>query len=113
MSAKLADLPLLGLIHEYLEHLEVERNLSSLTIRDYQLYLLRFQQWAQQYGLNKITDLDLTSVKKYRLHLARLTDSQARTLSVRTQAYYIIALRSFLKWLVKQDVPVLAPEKID
>ena len=113
MSAKLTDLPLLSLIHEYLEHLEVERNLSPLTIRDYNLYLLRFHQWAQTFGMARITDLDLPAMKKFRLHLARMQTQNGDTISVRTQAYYIIAVRSFLKWLTKQDVQVLAPEKIE
>ena len=30
-----------------------------------------------------------------------------------TQGYYVIALRSFLKWLVKNDLPALEPEKLD
>jgi site-specific recombinase XerD len=31
----------------------------------------------------------------------------------RTQGYHAIALRSFLKWLIKNDELVMAPEKID
>ena len=30
-----------------------------------------------------------------------------------TQGYYVIVLRSFLKWLIKNDLPVLQPEKLD
>ncbi|MPN16245.1 Tyrosine recombinase XerD [bioreactor metagenome] len=30
-----------------------------------------------------------------------------------TQGYYIIALRSFLKWLIKNDMKVMQPEKLD
>jgi len=30
-----------------------------------------------------------------------------------TQGYYVIALRSFLKWLIKNDYEVMQPEKID
>lgn len=113
MTAKINKRPLQDQITEYLEHLEVERNLSPLTIRDYSLYLMRFATWAASYGLKNITELDLHGVKKYRLMLARMTTHTGDILSTRTQAYYIIALRSFLKWLIKMDVVVLPPEKID
>ncbi len=113
MPAKLTDLPLTQQIAEYLEHIEVERNLSALTVRDYALYLGRFATWAKDYGLAKIQDLDLYGVKKFRLYLARLPNQNNTTVTVRTQSYYIIALRSFLKWLTKMDVLVLPPEKID
>lgn len=113
MAAKIADLNLRQQINEYLEHIEVERNLSPLTVRDYGLYLERFATWAQAYGITSIQGLDLHGVKKFRLHLARLTNQASQTISARTQGYYVIALRSFLKWLIKMDVTVLPPEKID
>lgn len=113
MTANIGQKNLQEQIHEYLEHLEVERNLSPLTIRDYTFYLDRFATWARSYGLTSIQALDLYGVKKYRLSLARQTTSSGDTLSTRTQAYYIIALRSLLKWLTRMDVPVLSPEKID
>jgi site-specific recombinase XerD len=91
----------------------VEKNLSPLTVRDYALYLERFQHWAQKYDLTKIEDLTLSGVKKYRVGLARSLTSAGESLTVKTQSYYIIALRSFLKWLIKQDRKVLAPEKIE
>lgn len=114
MSANpLANFPIGQLVIEYLEHLEVERNLSPLTIRDYNLYLQRFVTWSTSVELKKIADLDLRLLKKYRLHLSRLANAQNAPISVRTQSYYLIALRSFLKWLAKQDVPALAAEKIE
>lgn len=113
MSAKVAQQKLGSQIREYLEHLEVERNLSPLTIRDYRLYLDRFKDWATDHGVNKAQNIDQDNIKKYRLYLARYTTEQDENLSVRTQSYYIIAVRAFLKWLVKQDIKVMSPEKID
>lgn len=42
-----------------------------------------------------------------------MTTGQGLTLSRQTQAYHVIALRAFLRWLVKNDYETLAPEKID
>lgn len=103
-----------NLIQDFLEHLEIEKGCSKLTIRDYRLYLARFSNWFSSTLPHKaITDLNLQEVKKYRVFLARWQDKKGLTLKRVTQNYYVIALRSFLKWLVKNDYPVLAPEKID
>jgi site-specific recombinase XerD len=100
-------------IQDYLEHLEVERNLSKLTIRDYRHYLTRLSDWCQKHRIKQAQDLDNATIKKYRLSLARQETDQGKQLSKRTQAYYLIALRAFLKWLARQDLEVLSAEKID
>lgn len=101
------------LVTLFLEHLEVERNVSRLTIRNYSLYLRRFCSWLKDAEIDDVSNIDKEIIRKYRLYLARYTDDNGQTLSKRTQSYYIIGLRSWLKWLVKNDVPVIQPEKID
>lgn len=112
MNTTLPSLPRLLTI-EFLEHLEVERNVSKLTIRDYAHYLRRFCDWFEAEGHKDIRELDTQVMKKYRVFLSRYTDEFSNTLSLSTQAYHIICLRSFLKWLVKNDMEVLHPEKVD
>lgn len=119
VTTKLSDTTLNQQVLSYLEHIEVERNLSALTVRDYGQYLQRFVDWTRRkdiqaaFTIQKAQDIDLAALQKYRVYLARTPTPAGETLTVRTQAYYIIALRGFLKWLVKMDVPVMAPEKID
>lgn len=108
----LTTLPQQSMIN-FLEHLEVERNVSRLTIRNYSHYLRKFIEWFSAEGQTDLKTLDQEMIRKYRVHLSRYSDDQGRTLSKRTQSYYIIALRSWLKWLVKNDAAVLHPEKID
>ena len=97
----------------FLESLEVEKNLSQLTIRNYQHYLRRFNDWFKHQGQTDLKQLDQDLLRAYRVYLARYQDEQGRTLSKKTQSYHVIALRSWFKWLVKRDMPVLHPEKID
>jgi site-specific recombinase XerD len=97
----------------FLEHLEVERNLSQLTIRNYSHYLRRFVEWYLEKGHTEITEFDADLLRSYRLYLARFTDQKDAPLSKKTQSYHMIALRSWLKWMVKNDAEVLNPEKID
>jgi len=100
------------LVQEFLEYLEVEKNCSKLTIRDYRLYLLRFTHWYSPIS-NFIEDLTLNDIRRYRLYLSHFADEKGLTLKRVTQNYYVIALRSFLRWLIKNDYKTLAPEKID
>ncbi len=97
----------------FLEYLEVEKNVSRLTVRNYRHYLANFHDYMIAQGVSDIRDLDLDLLRKFRLHLARMTNEKGETLSKKTQGYYLIALRSMLKWLAKNDVPVLAAEKIE
>jgi site-specific recombinase XerD len=97
----------------FLEHLEVERNVSPLTIRNYSHYLRRFLDWFGDEGHKDLKQLDQDVLRQYRVYLARFEDLHGQTLAKSTQSYHIIALRSFLKYLVKNDAPVLHPEKID
>ncbi len=99
-----------GLINQFLEYLEIERNCSKLTIRDYRHYLESFNKW---YGERKIEELDLSTVRKYRVFLANREDEKGLTLKRITQNYYVIALRSFLRFLIKNDFKTLEPSKID
>ena len=104
---------LIQLITDYLEYLEVERQVSTHTIRNYAHYLTRFSAWFEKRGFSDIGTLDLEQVRKYRVFLSRLTDVNNIPLSRVTQSYHVICLRGFLKWLVKNDYKVLSPEKID
>jgi len=113
-------------IQDFLEYLEVEKNSSKLTIRNYRYYLSVFHDWysparnASQSDAGgstlpqrSIEDLDLAIVRKYRVYLANHVDIKGQTRKKVTQNYYVIALRSFLRFLIKNDVKTLEPSKID
>ncbi|MCB9798660.1 tyrosine-type recombinase/integrase [Candidatus Nomurabacteria bacterium] len=95
---------------QFLEHLEIEKNRSQKTLRNYDFYLRRFIEWFGDKNPESITGED---VRKYRLWLNRLIDVHGDELKKNTQNYHLIALRSFLKYLAKRDVKTLAPEKIE
>lgn len=101
-------------INTFLEYLEIEKNSSKLTIRNYHFYLKRFTKWLEanhpQTTLKKI-NVDL--IRKYRVFLSDYVDERGMTLMRVTQSYHIIALRSFLRFLVRNDHDTLSPEKID
>jgi len=105
---------LLQLIDQFLEYLEIEKNCSKLTIRDYRHYLEVFEKWFTTNLPDKsLADLDLQIIRKYRVFLANREDTKGMTLKRVTQNYYVIALRSFLRFLIKNDYKTLEPSKID
>ena len=99
---------------EFLDYLQVERGSSPLTIRNYKHYLTRFINWLGAKGIRQeLKDINQEVIRQYRVFLSQLSDKKGGSLSRRTQGYHAIALRSFLKWLIKNDYPVMSPEKID
>ena len=99
---------------DFLDYLQVERGCSPLTIRNYRHYLNRFIKWLIASGIRQnLKDINQDIVRQYRVWLAGLPDGKGATLGRRTQGYHVIALRSFLKWLIKNDYAVMSPEKID
>ncbi|MFA6908728.1 MAG: site-specific tyrosine recombinase/integron integrase [Patescibacteria group bacterium] len=102
--------PLEKLLTDFLEYLEVERNTSALTVRNYHFYLARFVAWSE---VSRPQDITADKVRQYRVYLNRLKNNHQEPLKRTTQNYHLIALRSFLKYLAKRDVETLAPEKIE
>lgn len=98
-------------IRKFLEYCEITKNRSQKTLENYQHYLKRFQYFLDRDI--EPDEINLDQIHNYRLHLNRLLDERKNTLSLKTQNYHIIALRAFLKYLVKNDIKTLAPEKVE
>lgn len=100
------------LVQEFLEHLELERNVSKLTIRNYRHYLERFLRFL---GEQSPTPEMITpeKVRAYRLFLSRYVDSSGISLKRVTQNYHLIAIRSFLKFCIGRGMAVIPPQAIE
>ena len=95
--------------NQFLEYLEIERGRSVKTIENYDRYLIRFLQHSGIAVPQQITE---QSVREFRLHLNRQKGASGG-MKLKTQNYYLIALRSFLKFLRKRDIVSLNPERIE
>lgn len=98
-----------NLKQEFLEYVEIERGRSIKTVENYDRYLTRFFEHA---SISKPTDITEIKIREFRLWLNRQPGTKD-TMKRRTQNYYLIALRSFLKFLAKRGVSALPPEKIE
>lgn len=95
---------------DFLEYLEIEQNRSQKTIRNYDHYLTRLNDFA---GDIQVKDIDPELIRKWRLWLNRLGTNVSDELQKNTQNYHLIALRSFLKFCAKRDIPALTADKIE
>lgn len=98
------------LITDFLEYLEVEKNRAQKTSENYHLYLMRFVEFTEDIEVEKITD---ETIRRYRLWLARYENEHKETLSKITQAYHLIALRHFFRYLLKRNIKSISPDKIE
>lgn len=95
---------------DFLEYLEIEQNRSQKTIHNYDHYLTRLTDFA---GDIHVKDIDAELIRKWRLWLNRLGTNVSDELQKNTQNYHLIALRSFLKFCAKRDIPALTADKIE
>ncbi|MCX6793246.1 MAG: tyrosine-type recombinase/integrase [Candidatus Falkowbacteria bacterium] len=112
-KAPLKKSPLDQAIIDFLEYLEVDRGLAMLTLRNYDFFLKRFAAFARERGVLKPENISKILVHQFRLYLNRLPSRGPDNIKKNTQNYHLIALRTFLKYLIKNDVKTLEPEKIE
>ena len=95
--------------NQFLEYLEIEKGRSVKTVENYDRYLTRYLAFSKVSSPTKITE---QSVREFRIHLNRQAGTSG-TMKHKTQNYYMISLRAFLKFLRKRDVESLNPERIE
>lgn len=105
---------LLELKRQFLEYVEIEKGRAAKTVENYDHYLTKFIEFGKISDPEEITE---ELVREFRLWLNRQSAGNNRatgqTMKKRTQNYYLIALRAFLKFLVKRKIPSLAPDQIE
>jgi site-specific recombinase XerD len=104
-------------ILQFLEYCELDRNLSQRTIRMYGYYLNFFSEWTaknfpdESADVTKVSDQDL---RRFRLYLSQVYRNQYKgPLKRQSQNYFLIAIRSLLRYLIREEVAVMSPDKID
>ncbi len=100
---------------QFLEHIEIEKGRSLKTVENYEHYLGRFLN--DFFKKNNPKDITPEVIREYRLWLNRQSTGNNRktgdTLKKKTQNYYLIALRAFLKYIAKRGVTTLPADYIE
>ncbi len=110
MSHNISDLK-----RQFLEYIEIEKGRSLKTVENYDRYLSRFIGFSKVKTAADITD---NSIREFRLWLNRQQTRAEKgaslsTLKKKTQNYYLIALRAFLKYIAKMGLKSCPPERIE
>lgn len=92
----------------FLEYLQITKSYSDKTVYNYWLWLNRFENYMnfieKKSNIEQIQAMDITRFRSF-LH--------SEWLNKRTINYHIIAIRSFFKYLQKNDISTLAIEKLE
>jgi len=100
---------------QFLEYLEIEKGSSLKTVENYDRYLTRFFEQAK---IQSPSDINDDNVREFRLFLNRQPGVKVRgqasaNLKKNTQNYHMIALRVFLKYLMKRSITALTPDRVE
>lgn len=93
----------------FLEYVEIEKGRSPKTSENYDHYISTF---LDQTKLTSPAGITESVVREFRMWLNRQPGTVG-TMKRKTQNYYLIALRAFLKYLRKTNVKSLDPERIE
>lgn len=88
----------------YISYLEVEKNASKKTIENYNLWINRFIEYSWNVKANEVNKV---LILNYRKHL------QKKNLCLKTINYHIVSLRAFFKFLLRNDIDVISPDKLE
>lgn len=100
---------------QFLEYVEIEKGRALNTVRNYDHYLDVFFGFG---GIKSPSDISEDAIREFRLFLnrskgVRVKGQSQGTMKRSTQNYYLIALRSFLKYMKKRGVASVAPDVIE
>lgn len=107
-------------ILRFLEYCELDRNLSLKTVRMYGYYLGFFQEWlagspdkSKKREIN-VEEINDETIRNFRLYISHEYKNPYKgVLKRQTQNYFLVALRSFFRYLIRQKLPVVSPEMIE
>ena len=104
-------------ISQFLDYCELDRNLSQKTIKMYAYYLWFFHDWLKKHdeqAFTNISRLNDQHLRKFRLFLSQQYFNPFKgPLKRQSQNYFLIAIRSMLRYLIKNEVEVVSPDKIE
>ena len=95
-------------LKQYLEWLAV-RNYSKATVNLYDKAVSYFIQWCDERSLEKPQDITRQIIERYRRHLYYYRKSNGQPLSFSTQRRRLEPIKSFFKWLTRENFILYNP----
>ena len=91
-------------LERFVNYLQYTKNASPKTIENYSLRVNRFIEYIWDIDAS---DIKMMHIQDFRTHLIK------QGLSPKTVNYHAVGLRSFFKFMLRNDIETLSPEKID
>lgn len=101
-------------IEDFLLYCQLTKQYADNTIRNYKNTLDRFSTFLEKH--TKITnsnEIDMSIIDKYRKYLSEIDTIRKDKMNPRAQSYQIVVIRSYLKFLTRSGVKVLAPDRLE
>ena len=102
-------------ITDFLEYCEIDKNLSSGTIKLYHYYLSNFLSFLTSQKKSDIKPDQITQelIRSYRIFLSHYINPNKGPLKRNTQTYFLIAIRAFLRHLGRLGIRTMSAEQIE
>jgi integrase/recombinase XerD len=93
---------------KYLQWMQT-RNYSEYSVRNAQGHLSLFFQWCESRSIARPVEVNRPILESYQRHLFYLRGNHGKTLSFSTQYGRLTAVKSFFRWLTKQNAIMYNP----
>jgi site-specific recombinase XerD len=100
-------------MEDYLLYCELTKQYSANTVRNYRNTLDRFARYLETLRIERTNQIDIDVVNGYRQFLNKQTTLRGEKMSLKAQAYQVVVLRSFLKFMLKSGSLVLNPDRLE
>jgi site-specific recombinase XerD len=100
-------------MEDFLLYCELTKQYSENTVRNYRATMERFERFLEVKHITRTNQIDIDTVNQYRVYLNKQESIRGDKISLKTQAYQIVVLRSFLKFLIKNGALVLSPDRLE
>lgn len=96
LSSKLPSIN--ALIEQYLNYLLIEKGLSATTLESYSSDIIRFQEYLQKQGIERISETDTPLILKHLMALRKAG------LGPRSRARHLVSIRGFYRFAVQEKM---------
>jgi site-specific recombinase XerD len=114
-------------IEDFVSYCQIIKQYSNNTVKNYEQTLRQFFNFLTDFNeqnneqnsqtntqpILTIFDINLTVINKYRRFLASFQTIRGTIMSMQTQSYQIVVIRSFLAYLLRQNHQVLNPQMLE
>ena len=100
-------------IDEFLLYCQVVKQYSPNTVRNYRQTLTTCAKFFATQGVTQAEKLDKVIIMKFRQVLSERLSSRHTPMTPKAQSYFVVVLRTLLRYLIKQGRAVITPEVIE